>query len=268
MQSYHFLCLFLNLNTSLNYVALFNDMKLIKLDAIDSTNDFLKALSGKQLLENFTVVSAENQTKGKGQMGTKWNSEIGRNLTVSILIKDVLKNNIEIFDLNVAIALAIISSLEIHNIPNLAIKWPNDILSDNKKIAGILIENLIKSNGEIVSIVGIGLNVNQINFEELPKATSLAVLMHSEFDKDKLLIQIVDAINRNVSVLKNGMAPDLWLEYNQKLFKRGVPMPFSNSREEKFMGIIQNVNSSGQLVVLLENDTIQTFGIKEIQMLY
>lgn len=243
-------------------------MRLIKLDAIDSTNDFLKALSGNELLDNFTVVSAENQTNGKGQMGKKWDSEIGKNLIISILIKDVLKNNTEIFDLNISIALAIISTLEVYNITNLAIKWPNDILSDNKKIAGILIENTIKNNGEIVSIVGFGLNVNQINFDELPKATSLAVVMGSDFDKEKLLFSIIEAIKTNVSVLKNGLASDLWLEYNQKLFKKGVPMPFSNSNEEKFMGIIQNVNSSGQLSVLLENDSIQTFGIKEIQMLY
>ena len=243
-------------------------MKLIKLDAIDSTNEFLKDLSGKQLLENFTVVSTENQTNGKGQMGTKWNSEIGKNLTFSILIKEVLKSNSAILDLNVAIALAILSSLKTHNIPNLTIKWPNDIMSDNKKIAGILIENTIKSNGEIISIVGIGLNVNQINFENLPKATSLSVVMGSEFDKEILLFNIVDTIKINIAVLKNDLASNLWLEYNQKLFKKGVPMPFSNSKEEKFMGIIQNVNSSGHLVVLLENDVIETFGIKEIQMLF
>jgi BirA family biotin operon repressor/biotin-[acetyl-CoA-carboxylase] ligase len=141
-------------------------------------------------------------------------------------------------------------------------------MSDNKKIAGILIENTIKNNGEIISIVGFGLNVNQINFGELPKATSLAVVMGSEFEKEKLLFHIIDAIKTNVSVLKNGLASDLWLEYNQNLFKKGAPMAFSNIKEEKFMGIIQNVNSSGQLSVLLENDTIQTFGIKEIQMLY
>ena len=268
MQSYHFLCLFLNLNTSLNSAEIFNNMKLIKLDAIDSTNDFLKDLSGKQVLENFTVVSTENQTNGKGQMGSKWNSEIGKNLTFSILIKEVLKKNSEIFDLNVAIALSILSSLEIDNIPNLTIKWPNDIMSDNKKIAGILIENKIKSNGEIISIVGIGLNVNQINFENLPKATSLAVVMGSELDKEMLLLHIVDKIKTNIAVLENDLASDLWLEYNQKLFKKGVPMPFSNAKEEKFMGIIQNVNSSGQLAVLLDNDAIATFGIKEIQMLY
>jgi BirA family biotin operon repressor/biotin-[acetyl-CoA-carboxylase] ligase len=141
-------------------------------------------------------------------------------------------------------------------------------LSDNKKIAGILIENTIKNNGEIVSIVGFGLNVNQINFEGLPKATSLAFLMGSEFDKEKLLFRIIEAIKTNVSVLKNGLASDLWLEYNQKLFKKGVLMPFSNSQDEKFMGIIQNVNSLGQLSVLLENDAVETFGIKEIQILY
>ncbi len=268
MQSYHFLCLILNLNTSLNSVAPFNDMRLIKLDAIDSTNDFLKALSGKKLLENFTVVSAENQTNGKGQMGAKWDSEIGKNLIISVLIKDVLKNNTEIFDLNVAVALAIISTLETYTISNLTIKWPNDILSDNKKIAGILIENTIKNNGEIVSIVGFGLNVNQINFDGLPKATSLAVVMGSDIDKEKLLFKIIEAIKTNVSVLNKGFASDLWLEYNQKLFKKGVPMPFSNSQDEKFMGIIQNVNSFGQLAVLLQNDSVETFGIKEIQMLY
>ena len=268
MQSYHFLCLFLNLNTSLNSAEFFIDMKLIKLDAIDSTNDFLKDLSGKQVLENFTVVSTENQTNGKGQMGSKWNSEIGKNLTFSVLIKKILKKNSEIFDLNVAIALSILSSLETDKIPNLTIKWPNDIMSDNKKIAGILIENTIKSNGEIISIVGIGLNVNQINFENLPKATSLAVVMGSELDKEMLLLHIVEKIKTNIAVLENNLASDLWLEYNQKLFKKGVPMPFSNAKEEKFMGIIQNVNSSGQLAVLLDNDAIETFGIKEIQMLY
>lgn len=242
-------------------------MKLIKLNAIDSTNDFLKALLVKQNLENFTVVSAENQTNGKGQMGAKWVSEIGKNLIFSVLIKNTLNNN-DIYNLNIAIAFAVICSLEKYNIPNLSIKWPNDIMSDNKKIAGILIENTIKNNGDIISIVGIGLNVNQINFVNLPKASSLAVIMNSELDKEKILIDIIAAIKINISDLKNGLAIDLWSKYNQKLFKKGIPMTFSNSSQEKFMGIIQDVNSSGKLNVLLENDTIETFGIKEIQMLY
>ena len=75
-------------------------MKLIKLDAIDSTNDFLKRLSGEQSLENFTVVTAENQSHGKGQMGSKWDSETGKNLMFSVLVKNKLNNINEIFDLN------------------------------------------------------------------------------------------------------------------------------------------------------------------------
>jgi BirA family biotin operon repressor/biotin-[acetyl-CoA-carboxylase] ligase len=75
-------------------------MNLIKLDAIDSTNDFLKDLSRKQIVENFTAVVANSQTKGKGQMGSTWNSEQGKNLTLSVLIKDVLNDVDQIFHLN------------------------------------------------------------------------------------------------------------------------------------------------------------------------
>ncbi len=87
-------------------------MKLIKLDAIDSTNEFLKGLSSKQDLENFTVVTAENQTKGKGQMGSVWTSEAGKNLIMSVFVKDSLSDVSQIYNLNIAVALAVIESLE------------------------------------------------------------------------------------------------------------------------------------------------------------
>jgi BirA family biotin operon repressor/biotin-[acetyl-CoA-carboxylase] ligase len=81
-------------------------MKLIKLDAIDSTNDFLKALASQDELDNFTVVTAENQTKGKGQMGSKWESESGKNLIMSVLVKDFLYDNEQVFNLSVIVSLA------------------------------------------------------------------------------------------------------------------------------------------------------------------
>ena len=151
-------------------------MRLVKLDAIDSTNDFLKDLIRQQDVENFTVISAENQTKGKGQMGAVWNSEQGKNLIMSVLIKDFLSDPKDVFNLNIVISLAVIRSLEQLNIPKLSIKWPNDIMADNKKIGGILIENSFKSDQTIASIVGIGLNVNQTHFENLPQASSLALI--------------------------------------------------------------------------------------------
>ena len=108
-------------------------MKLIKLDAIDSTNDFLKALASKDELDNFTVVIAENQTKGKGQMGEKWVTESGKNLTMSVLIKGFLFDNEQVFNLNIIVSLSLIDTLKSLNIPDLTIKWPNDIMSYNKK---------------------------------------------------------------------------------------------------------------------------------------
>lgn len=243
-------------------------MDIIKLDATPSTNDFLKALLTNQYVENFTVVTAENQTSGRGQMGAKWEVESGKNLTFSVLIKDVLTEITSIFHLNVLVAVSIAEALQHHNIPNLAIKWPNDILAENKKIAGVLIENSLKSNGEIYSIVGIGLNVNQKNFNDLPKATSLSCVVNHDFNKDAVLASVIQNLKRNVALLQIGEYDKFWQAYNQKLFKKGFPMPFEDTAGIRFMGIIQGVTSNGRLEVMLEDDSLKTFDIKEIQMLY
>lgn len=242
-------------------------MKLIKLDAIDSTNEFLKGLSNKQELENFTVVTAENQTKGKGQMGAVWASEAGKNLILSVLVKDFLSDIYQIYNLNIIVSLAVIDALECYKIPDLSIKWPNDIMSYNKKIGGILIENSIKSDGSIVSIVGLGLNVNQTNFENLPKASSLAVISNAKFDKEDILFTIIDNLEQKIKLWKY-QSDVLWQDYSNKLFKKGIPMPFSNLNNQNFMGIIQGISSIGRLEILLEDDSISEFDIKEIQMLY
>jgi BirA family biotin operon repressor/biotin-[acetyl-CoA-carboxylase] ligase len=242
-------------------------MKLIKLDAIDSTNEFLKGLSNNQLVENFTVVTTESQTKGKGQMGSVWVSEPSKNLIMSVLVKDFLLDSNSIFDVNIVVSVSIIQALETLNIPELSIKWPNDIMSYNKKIGGILIENSIKSNGAINSIVGLGLNVNQTNFEHLPKATSLALISSTIFDKEEILLRIIEKLELNIQSWHQNK--DLmWVDYAEKLFKKGIPMPFSDENQQHFMGIIQGVSSIGKLQILLEDDTVPEFDIKEIQMLY
>jgi len=242
-------------------------MKLIKLDAIDSTNEFLKGLSSNQSVENFTVVTAESQTKGKGQMGAKWVSEPGKNLIMSVLVKDFLFSNNQLFDINIATAVSVIKALETFNIPGLSIKWPNDIMSYNKKIGGILIENSIKSNGTITSIVGLGLNVNQTNFEHLPKASSLAAICNTAFEKEELLLKIVEKLEENIRFW-NQNKQSLWRDFTNKLFKKGIPMPFADGNQQNFMGIIQGVNVFGKLQILLEDDSVSEFDIKEVQMLY
>lgn len=243
-------------------------MSIIKLNAIDSTNDFLKDLSRNQLLDNFTTVVAQKQTKGKGQMGANWDSEEGKNLIMSILVKDILQNVDEIFHLNVAIALSVLQVLQNCKVPNLSVKWPNDIMSDHKKICGILIENSFKSDTKIESIVGIGLNVNQQQFENLPKASSIAVITNAEFDLDIILIKIIFQIKKNCSWILSNQSDKLWQEYHKQLFKINVPMAFEDANQIKFMGIIKGVSPEGRLEVAVEDDSVKSFGIKEVQILF
>lgn len=243
-------------------------MKIIKLNAIDSTNDFLKNMTRNEAVENFAVVVTHNQTKGKGQMGSTWNSEIGKNLIMSVLVKDLLDNVDEIFHLNVAISLAVIQVLEEFKIPKISIKWPNDIMSDNKKIAGILIENSFKSDNTIESIVGIGLNVNQKEFSNLPKASSLSVITNLEFDLDVILNKILFQIKRNCALISSNQSTYLWQKYHDNLFKKGLPMAFEDVNKNQFMGIIQEISIDGRLKLLLEDDSFKFYELKQIQMLY
>jgi len=242
-------------------------MKLIKLDAIDSTNDFLKGLSNKQEVQNFTVITAESQLKGRGQMGAKWDSESGKNLIMSVLVKEFLFDYDEVFNLNVVVSLAVIRSLNKFNIPDLSIKWPNDIMSANKKIGGILIENSIKGEGTITSIVGLGLNVNQVEFQNLPRASSLALICNTIFDKEEILFEIVAQLEKIITDY-SAQASFLWEEYTNELFKIGIPTAFSDENETNFMGIIKGVSSIGKLQILLDDDSICEYNLKEVQMLY
>ena len=130
-----------------------------------------------------------------------------------------------------------------------------------------MIENSIKSDGTILSIVGLGLNVNQTNFEDLPKASSLAVVTGKEFNKEALLLDILAHLEKNVAESTHNPAL-LRQQFVDLLYKKGLPMPFANSKDEKFMGIIQGISTIGKLQVLLEDDSVAEFDIKEIQMLY
>ena len=242
-------------------------MIVIKLDATRSTNDYLKALAKENSLENFTTVIAKNQTNGKGQMGAVWISEDGKNLTMSVLIKEVLTSHDAIFSLNVAVALAIVKVLQELNIPKVSVKWPNDIMADSKKVGGILIESTMRSNVSTSSIIGIGLNCNQTNFINLPRATSLALVMKQEIAPEKLMEKIVQMLQQQIAVLPT-QVDYLWQQYHKFLFKKGIPTAFETANGIQFMGIIESVTREGKLQLLLEDDSRENFEMKQIQMLY
>jgi BirA family transcriptional regulator, biotin operon repressor / biotin---[acetyl-CoA-carboxylase] ligase len=243
-------------------------MTIIKLDAIDSTNDYLKQLSKEKELDTYTIVIANEQTKGKGQLGAKWDSEVGKNLLMSILVKDkALKEN-SVFDFNITIALAIVDCLNNLEISNVTIKWPNDIMADGKKIAGILIENVIKSDSSFISIVGIGLNVNQTSFNGLPNATSLCLHSDKEFESLEYLAILLKKYIEDYLHLATNSIEELWEKYNELLFQRNVLSFFEDKYGRSFTGTIKHVTREGKLALLQNDDVFHYYELKEIKMIF
>ncbi|WMW78452.1 biotin--[acetyl-CoA-carboxylase] ligase [Flavobacterium sp. 20NA77.7] len=243
-------------------------MYIIKLSAIDSTNSYLKELVSQKTVENLAVVWTTNQTNGRGQMGASWISEQDKNLTFSVLVKDVLKNINEVFDLNVCVAVTLIEVLKEFNLPKLAIKWPNDILADQKKIGGVLIENSIKSAGEYLSIVGIGINVNQDDFSGLPQASSIKNISGITVDIEVLLRQFLHQFELNLVQFQSQGSSFFWESYHKYLFKCKQPAAFEKQDGTQFMGIIRKVTQTGFLQIQLEDDAIQEFEVKSIKLLF
>ncbi|MBB1138499.1 biotin--[acetyl-CoA-carboxylase] ligase [Myroides sp. WP-1] len=243
-------------------------MNIIKLDATASTNTYLREMLTTCDLENFTVVVAENQFAGKGQRGSNWVSEAGSNLTFSVLLKSVPVSIQRVFDLNVMVALAVVRTLKkMYNLP-FFIKWPNDILSYTKKICGILIENIIKQQGEVFSIVGIGINVNQKNFSSMSKASSLSIMLEKQLDKEELLHALLQELAKGYQQLAEGQAALMWQEYKTFLFRKDSVSAFELPQGSRFNGIIRDVTPYGKLVVEMEDSSNAVFDLKEVKLLY
>ena len=216
-------------------------MNLIKLDAINSTNEFLKDNIQKTLSKELQVVYTFNQTKGKGQRGNSWESQPEKNIAISLgLFPDNLKVENQ-FTLSMLFSLFILNTLKSLKIPDLKIKWPNDIMSGNTKICGILNEITVKGNIIESIIVGFGINVNQENFENLPNASSLKLINNINYDLNKLVSLIIknlkkyDYLSKSLRLLSNQELEDLNYSYHENLYKIGEKSQFTNKEKEIFI---------------------------------
>lgn len=243
-------------------------MLLVKLDATDSTNQYLKELLLSEKIEDFTVVMAKKQLKGRGQMGAKWESEFGKNLTVSILKKFNAFPISNQFLLNICVSLAVMNTLKALSVPDLSIKWPNDILSGTSKICGILIENMLVGTQIQTSIIGIGLNVNQQTFNTISNASSLKLLLGRKLNLDELLVKIVANLKDTFLRLEENEKGNLWKAYENHLFRKDNPSTFNDVNGKEFMGFIRRISPVGKLVVELEDAVLKEFDLKEIQLKY
>ena len=193
-------------------------LKYVHLEQIDSTNAYLQRKQSEADIRNW-VVSADEQTAGKGMGSNGWESEVGKNLTFSLALDVGFLPAERQFLLSKAVALGIYESL-CPLIPEekLHIKWPNDVYFENHKLAGILINSTIKANMMDVSIVGIGLNVNQMQFQGWPThPISLKMITGKDYDLQPLLEQTAGNVYNKVEQLKNA-ASTVEDEYLQRLY--------------------------------------------------
>ncbi len=206
---------------------------------------------------------AGSQTAGRGQGSNKWQSESLKNLTISILLNPCFMDLQRQFDLNIAVSLAINDVLSGYFAERASIKWPNDSYIDNLKIGGTLIENLVQGNKIKHAIIGIGLNINQVNFHpNLQNATSFKKILHADYDLETVKNEICSAIEARYLQLKAGKTAELRLAYISRLYLRDVWAEFiiDNTRQK---ARICSVSYEGCLLVETEKGMRQ-FRDKEI----
>ena len=230
----------------------------------NSTNTLLKELLAKgEWPTNDTFIRAGYQTAGRGQTGNGWESEEGKNLLCSILLPP-RKN---LFELNVVTAVAVQRTLG----SAYTIKWPNDIYWQDKKIAGILIENAIIGNELKYSIAGMGLNVNQTEWHsDAPNPVSLKQITGQTYDIETLMQQIYAEIQKALN-------EDLWSYYKAHLYRKDGFWPFverpvstaptmnAQATTDAFMAHIEDVLPTGELVLLDENNQQRIYHFKQIR---
>jgi len=235
------------------------------LPSCHSTNEVAQDLLHTDVAEG-TVVITDDQFAGKGQGGNQWRSFPGQNLTFSLILRPIFLMPKEQFLITVFLSLGIKEALEEILPGEVKIKWPNDIYFKNKKIAGLLIENVLRGNHYDSCIAGIGLNVNQIDFPDDIRATSMKLGANREVELNAMLNSLMRSIASYYSMLQQDKKAFLAENYHHSLLGLGEERKFSAAGEE-FTGIIEGTDEYGRLQVRRGNE-ILTFQHKEIQMLF
>lgn len=222
-----------------------------ELESVASTNTWAKE-NAAQLLHGDVVVT-HNQTSGRGQRGCQWEAEPGKNLTFSLYLQPTEVAPDHQFMISEIVALAVAGTVEralaeAVDSDRVAVKWPNDIYVDDRKIAGILIEHTLQGNTISQTIAGVGLNVNQTEFvSDAPNPVSLAQLARHEYPLAGLLMEICNEVTTRLA------APDpaaIHAEFKHKLWRNdGMPHPFTLPDGTPFEATIENIEPDGRLLL-------------------
>ena len=233
--------------------TLFTGQSIVRLDSVDSTNNYLQKLVQKNPVAEGTVVIALEQKLGKGQRGNRWQSEPGKNLTLSALLSPKFLEAQHHFMINKVVSLAVADTVaEMLNV-EVKIKWPNDILVNEKKIGGILIENTVSGNTIQHAVIGIGLNVNQTHFADLPNATSFLNSLSQnnkrgikEFSLNEVMEALCSTLEKRYLQLRNQKQETINADYLSSIYLLNKEVDFMFN-SEKITASITGVSALGKL---------------------
>lgn len=245
-----------------SYNTLFVGKVCHSLKKLGSTNDFAMNLTKTTSVLDGTVVRTSYQFQGKGQMGNTWFSEPNKNLAVSVVLKPSGLNGANIYLLNMAVALALRDFAATY-CDHVKVKWPNDIYVGERKVAGILVENLWKGSQVQFSVAGLGVNINQEVFPpDIPNPTSLFLETQKRFDLEEVYQQLLWHIEK--WYLKFKQDPQAIKEqYLSQLLYFETPRVYKTKNNEELHGRIVDVSEAGKLMLMTESG-LQAFGVKEI----
>lgn len=232
------------------------------IESTESTNNLLKEISKQESLSEGFMVYTDFQAAGKGQPGNSWESEKGKNLLFSILLKPQDIPIYKQFILSQITALAIKNVLDKYT-DNITIKWPNDIYWRDKKICGILIENTLIRDKIDRCIIGIGLNINQEFFtSKAPNPVSLKQINRKELDRETILSEIH---SRLMDLYRNPDPEKIQNLYFESLYRKNGFHPYiDTASKEYFLAKIKSVEPDGKLILITNKDERKEFYFKEV----
>jgi BirA family biotin operon repressor/biotin-[acetyl-CoA-carboxylase] ligase len=243
-------------------------LKIIRKETLDSTNEYAAQLIQDSMAGSTFCVVADRQTSGKGRGSNQWNSEAGKNLTFSIVCFPKYLKAENQFYLNKAIALSVhefVAALLPEK--DVAIKWPNDIYTGNKKVAGTLIQVAVQGATLKNAIIGTGININQETFpENLPNATSVFLEKSAKTELVPALNQYIDVFEKYYGWLEEKRFEDIDNHYIKKLYRFGKHSMFEFDKKT-IRAVICGVDEYGWLQLLTDEGVVLSGEMDKVKMI-
>jgi len=234
-------------------------------ETIGSTNDFCM----KQAVDNEPeglVIAAKFQEQGRGQRGNSWESDLGKNLTFSVLLRPTFLRVEQQFFISKVVAVSICEWLKSYKIIA-KIKWPNDIYINDLKVGGVLIENSFSSSNLDISVVGVGINVNQTAFSsDIPNPTSISIQTGANYTLELLIADYLNIFSNRYLQLRGGYQNVISNDYFDLLYRRENYYRYS-SREGEFDARIIGIKPTGELLLETKTGIQKSYGFKEVSFI-